>query len=126
MNGNRLVDSNILIYLSKKILSLDDISDENILLSISVITYIEAMGYSFENAKEKKSIKSLCNDLQVIKLEDEIVSKTIELRQKHTIKLPDAIIAATALENDLELATRNTGDFKGIAGLKLFNPFEKK
>ncbi|WP_198675460.1 PIN domain-containing protein [Pleomorphovibrio marinus] len=40
-------------------------------------------------------------------------------------KLPDEIIAATALTYDLTLLTRNIGDFKKIEGLKVTNPNEK-
>ena len=35
----------------------------------------------------------------------------------------DAIIAATALEYDLTLVTRNVDDFKHVENLKLVNPF---
>jgi len=38
--------------------------------------------------------------------------------------LPDAIIAATALCNDLAIVSRNTDDFKKIKELKIINPFE--
>jgi len=41
------------------------------------------------------------------------------------MKLPDAIIAATAILYSLTLITRNTADFKDIIGLKIVNPFEK-
>jgi predicted nucleic acid-binding protein len=39
------------------------------------------------------------------------------------MKLADAMIAATALEQNLTLVTRNVDDFKNI-GILLFNPFE--
>jgi predicted nucleic acid-binding protein len=39
--------------------------------------------------------------------------------------LGDALIAATALEHDLELATRNADDFKHVSGLKWSNPFDQ-
>jgi predicted nucleic acid-binding protein len=38
------------------------------------------------------------------------------------MSLGDAIVAATAIENNCELWTANTGDFKHIEGLKLVNP----
>ncbi|HAL83190.1 MAG TPA: hypothetical protein DCO83_13965 [Mucilaginibacter sp.] len=47
---------------------------------------------------------------------------TIELRKKYKIKLPDALIAATALHYRLILITRNISDFNKIAGLKIINP----
>jgi len=40
------------------------------------------------------------------------------------MKLPDGVIAATCLINDLTLVTRNTDDFRNIESLKLFNPFQ--
>jgi len=49
---------------------------------------------------------------------------TIDLRRKYKIKLPDAVIAATALYYDLILVTRNEKDFEGIKGLEIYNPFE--
>ncbi|MEK7257684.1 MAG: PIN domain-containing protein [Bacteroidota bacterium] len=44
-------------------------------------------------------------------------------RQFKSIKLPDAIIAATALTHQLTLLTRNVSDFSKIPGLTVVNPF---
>lgn len=54
----------------------------------------------------------------------EIANKAIELRRKKNIKLADAVIAATALLNNLKLATRNIADFKAIEGIELINPLD--
>jgi predicted nucleic acid-binding protein len=40
------------------------------------------------------------------------------------IKLPDAIIAATAIVNNFVLLSRNTKDFEGIEGLEIVNPYQ--
>jgi len=40
------------------------------------------------------------------------------------IKLADAVIAATAILNNLKIATRNVNDFKAIEGLGATNPFD--
>ncbi|MHC5830214.1 MAG: PIN domain-containing protein, partial [Nostoc sp.] len=55
----------------------------------------------------------------------EIEEQTIQLKRQYKIKLPDAIIAATALHKDAFLVTRNANDFQGIAELKIQNPFIK-
>jgi len=65
------------------------------------------------------------NDVLVIELERDIKLKTVEIRKAHSIKLPDAIIAVTALVYDLTLLTRNTKDFKNIADLKLVDPHQQ-
>lgn len=59
----------------------------------------------------------------IIKLSDEIVQRVINIRQERRIKLPDAIIAATAIHYDAILVTRNTKDFKAIA-VETYNPFD--
>lgn len=45
------------------------------------------------------------------------------MRSGQAISTEDAQIAATALRHDLNLATRNGKDFKGIAGLTVVNPW---
>ncbi len=52
-----------------------------------------------------------------------VVDKVIAIRQLHKIKLPDAIILATALVSDMELVTANVADFIHIEPrLRIYNP----
>ena len=44
-------------------------------------------------------------------------------KRGRTYSQPDLLLAATAIEHDLTLVTRNTRDFVGIEGLKLYNPW---
>jgi predicted nucleic acid-binding protein len=62
-------------------------------------------------------------DSLVLPLTNNIVDKAIEIRRSRKIKLPDAIIAATALAHDYTLISRNDDDFRKIPGLKYINPF---
>lgn len=112
MNGNNLLlDTNILIYLSRKELELDKFAKSVDRLSISVITYMEAQGYNFLNKEEENLISDMCDHLHVIYLDKEIVEKVILLRREAKIKLPDAIILATAIVGEMYLVTHNTSDF---------------
>jgi predicted nucleic acid-binding protein len=68
-------------------------------------------------------LRAFINDALVIELEQPIKLSTAVIRKQYRIKLPDAIIAATALVHDLTLITRNTSDFKNIEGLKIIDLF---
>jgi len=89
--------------------------------NVSVVTKIELLGF---NASEEnyKILSNFIDDATVLDLSNNVVEKTIEIRKKHKTKLPDAIIAATALVNDLALISRNISDFKNIEGLKILDP----
>ena len=122
MNG-KLIDTNILIYLSKRKLEFEKIALPEVNLYISVITYMEVLGYRFENDFERQKIEQLCKHFPIIDLSPKIVDKVISIRQRHKIKLPDAIIIATAIIVKLELVTANVDDFINVeSGLKIYNP----
>ena len=89
---------------------------------ISVVTKIEVLGY---NAPQQhyKLLTDFMNDATVLDLSTLVVDAAIEIRKKHKTKLPDAIIAATALVYDFILITRNTADFKNIDGINILDPY---
>ena len=89
---------------------------------ISSISYIETLGYSFQSQTEEREVTEFCEKFKRIFLTKEIEKQTILIRKTNKIKLPDAIIAATAMVYNLTLATHNKDDFKNIQGLKILNP----
>lgn len=92
---------------------------------ISAITEIELLCWKTASDKDLEVLRDFINDSLVIELEQSIKLKTAEIRKGHRIKLPDAIIAATALIYGLTLVTRNVEDFKNISGLDTVNPWEQ-
>jgi predicted nucleic acid-binding protein len=90
---------------------------------LSAITEIELLCWKSATEKDLEVIHNFISDAFVIELERPIKLKTAEIRKLYKIKLPDAIIAATALTYDLTLITRNVSDFQNIEGLRLINPF---
>ncbi len=92
--------------------------------AISSITEIELLCWRTATEKDLDLLRNFITDVLVIELEQPIKFKAAELRKAYRIKLPDAIIAATAIIYDLTLLTRNIEDFKNIPGLKVINPWE--
>lgn len=90
---------------------------------ISAITEIELLCWKTDNEKDLKVLHDFINDALVIELERPIKLKTAEIRKQYKIKLPDAIIAATAVTHDLTLLSRNVDDFKNIQDLQMINPY---
>jgi predicted nucleic acid-binding protein len=90
----------------------------------SVITRIEVLGYRQSESAESQA-KQLLSKLVELPLTSEITERTIAIRKSLRIKVPDAIIAATALEYSLQLVSRNEEDFSQIQDLQLVNPFKQ-
>jgi predicted nucleic acid-binding protein len=92
--------------------------------TISAITEIELLCWRTATENDLEILKGFIKEALVIELEQAIKLKTAEIRKAHRIKLPDAIIAATALVYGLTLLTRNIEDFKNIIGLDIINLWE--
>ncbi|MCZ4223640.1 type II toxin-antitoxin system VapC family toxin [Pedobacter rhodius] len=123
MSGNIIFDTNIIIYLSKKLLTPEEVFAENMTYSISIISKMELLGYAFKNRLEELYIIELINSLNIVPLNDTIVDTTIEIRKNNKIKLPDAIIYATAKVMNGKLFTNNIADFENVSGnVELLNP----
>lgn len=124
MGKKYLIDTNIIIDFAARRLPepgnnmVREVIDTN--SCISIINKIEVLGFSIV----PKAIIEFVEVSEVIPLDDDVALSTITLRKKYKFKLPDAIIAATALVYDLTLITRNEQDFKNISGLNLINPYK--
>jgi predicted nucleic acid-binding protein len=90
----------------------------------SAITRLELFGYPGLNDEEERKIAELLNEFTEIAVDSKIIDKAIYIRKAILIKVPDAIIAATAIEKECSLITRNVEDFRGIAGLDVINPHD--
>ena len=80
---------------------------------------------SWPGASESQThvLSGFIKSSEVFGLEEPIMVKTISIRKNHKTKLPDSIIAATAIVNNLTLITRNIKDFEKIDELEVINPF---
>lgn len=65
--------------------------------AISVITELELLAYSALTPEGTQAIQALLQDLPIVDLIAPIKQHAIRLRREHRLKLPDAIIVATAI-----------------------------
>jgi predicted nucleic acid-binding protein len=123
MEQKYLIDTNVLIDIQRNrfnknsLTKISDIIDND--FSISFITYIEYLGYK-DISEASKEFISLSNMLEI---DSSIIEICIKLRRTYKIKLPDAIIAATAISENRMLITNNEKDFVEINNLKIQNPY---
>ncbi|MCC6459910.1 MAG: type II toxin-antitoxin system VapC family toxin [Saprospiraceae bacterium] len=127
MGTRYLLDTNTAIYFLEGVLPapslpfVQSVLDEE--CNLSIITRIELLGWQFPSTKKESDATAFVNASTILGLTNEIANQVIDIRKNLKIKLPDAIIAATALVHGLELISRNEIDFKSIPGLKIINPF---
>jgi len=127
MGTGYLLDSNVIIgYLAGRIPSsgMDIVSTiVDLIPQISVISQIEVLRYN-DTPENEVILNAFINNSVIHSLNPAVVLRTIELCKQSKIKLPDAIIAATALTENFILVTRNIDDFKHISSLELLNPWD--
>jgi predicted nucleic acid-binding protein len=120
-----LIDSNAVIdYLGNRLPKsgmtfMNDVVDA--VANLSVITKMEVLGFNTPE-DDYNLLSDFMEDAVVLYLTEEIVQECINIRKQQSIKLPDAIIAATAVVYDMDLITRNLSDFKNIHALDVVNP----
>jgi predicted nucleic acid-binding protein len=85
----------------------------------SVVTRCEL--FAGRSANEP-TITTVLAAMQEFAIDRAIAERAGRLRRRHGLRTPDALIAATALEHDLTLVTRNVRDFRGLPGLRMRSP----
>ena len=111
MNGKRyLLDTNAVIQLLAGNPSLRKMVEDSDFLAISVISKLEFLSYPDLTEDEKNAFYELLEDLTVFDLtasDAALIQETVAMRIDCGLKLPDAVIAATALVNDCEVITND-------------------
>lgn len=118
MSGKEiLVDINILLYLLDGNDTIEKLLQGK-QIYISFITELELLGLKKLSEREEKQIHALLNDCSIIQMNNKLKEQYITIRKKHGLKLPDAIIAATAIAFNLPFITSDK-QFRTIERLKL-------
>ena len=125
MEQGFLMDTNVVIdYLGNKLPPSGAAFIDNLPGVISVITRIEILGWYNATSEQLAKLELFIQSAVIYSLAEHHIQQAILLRQQHKIKLPDAIVAATAIAKGLTLITRNSDDFKNIDSLELLNPWK--
>lgn len=124
-----LIDSNALIdYLAELMPTnglefMDSILDSGDVI-MSVITQIEVLGFQAPEEYLQKCQRLIAIAEVIPLVNPAIIDRAILVRREIKIKLPDAVIAATALIRNLTVISRNEKDFNRVKGLTCVNPHE--
>lgn len=100
----KVLDTNIVIYLLEGRLA-QPIAPEEI--CISVITEIELLSHGRLEQNAEKAIRMFLDAIRIVPLTNDVKDAAILLRRRHGLRIPDAVIAATATTLDAELFTND-------------------
>jgi len=123
MGLSYLLDTNAIIGIvnnNQKLLSLVNNAG---FVAISIISVIEFLSYSNLSSNDKAVFAKMTNEAVVLNLDFQkqlLIDTVVDIRKTYRIKLPDAILAATALTYNLELLS-NDKEFNKIGSLSIIN-----
>jgi predicted nucleic acid-binding protein len=128
MGTRYLIDTCVVIKYLEEVLPpealefIDKVVDEE--STVSFITKIELLVWNPPLPDDIKIRGEFLSGSQIIYITDEIIEKAIQIRKEKNLKLPDAVIAASAMANDFTLLSDNDKDFLKVEplGLKYLNP----
>lgn len=117
MSGSKfLADTNILLYILDANESVRPFLEDE--LYVSEISVIELLGLKGISQKQLSVRQALLDSCNIVYLNEAIRTMAISMKQQQVIKVPDAIIAASAIQMGLPLLTADKG-FKKIQQLPL-------
>jgi predicted nucleic acid-binding protein len=88
----------------------------------SAITRIEVLGFPNLSEQEEAAVRRLLNEFEEVAISNAVVERTIQIRKRLRIKIPDALVAASADTAQAVVVTRNTSDFQRVPGLTVVHP----
>ena len=111
MNGiDYLADTNAILYILSGNECMKPFTNSR--LAVSDISFMELLSFPSISAQEEDTIRQLLKRCDILHIDEAVMELTIQLRRAYKIKLPDAIIAATAVSRGLPLLTADTGFFR--------------
>lgn len=96
------------------------LAEEDLYISIVTHTELYAGKSIWENNEARESLEKVLSGMSFVTLDKRISERAGRIKYYSNISLIDALIAATALIDSMELVTLNIKDFKKVKGLKIF------
>lgn len=123
--GEYLIDTNVISgyfseTLSESALDFLGVVIDNI-PNLSVITEIEALSWINADKNKERILREFIGDSTIWGVTPQVVQQCVSIRRSRKIKTPDAIIASTAIVNNLILISSDA-NFEGVQGLRIINP----
>lgn len=87
--------------------------------AISVVTRAEAMAWPAHTAQSLEEVRLALEGFEHFGVDAACADEAARIRREHNVKLPDALIAATARLQGLPVVTANFRDFKRVTGLQV-------
>ncbi len=124
MSGERcLLDTNAIVALLQGDVRLVQLLQQAEWIGISVISRIEFLAFSGLTEADRQLFQCFLQRVEVIGLAADdaaLIEKIIAVRQQHRLKLPDAVIAAMAMQKGAALVTADR-EFAKITALTVIN-----
>ena len=124
MSGNRYVlDTNPIVALLQGNSQLIQLLQDAHWIGVSVISKIEFLAFSGLSQEDRQLFEQFLQRVEVVNLvasDAVLIKKIIEVRQQYRLKLPDAIIAAMAIQNSASLVTADQ-EFAKVTILTVIN-----
>jgi hypothetical protein len=124
MSGNRYVlDTNAIVALLQGNSQLIQLLQDADWIGVSVISKIEFLAFSGLSQEDRQLFEQFLQRVEVVNLvasDAVLIKKIIEIRQQYRLKLPDAIIAAMAIQNSASLLTADE-EFAKVTILAIMN-----
>jgi len=130
MNGkdNFLLDTNIVLGFLNGHVKINDFFQQHLAkqtLYVSQITRMELLGYANITSNEETCLNRFLSFVKILPISDAVCDQAISLRRKTRLKLPDALIAATAICFNFVLVTCDADLLGNIDQLQSINPVKE-
>jgi tRNA(fMet)-specific endonuclease VapC len=116
MSGKRyLLDTNAIVALLQGNEQLNQLLEDADWIGISVINQIEFLAFSALSSEARQLFEAFVEQVECVSLvssDAALIRRVIEIRQQYRLKLPDAIVAAVAIEYSACLLTMDQGFLK--------------